>query len=217
MKYTANLIGATGLVGSRLLEILIEDERFSQINVFARRPTGLSHPKLQEKIVDFDKPELWANLVTGEIAFSALGTTLKKAGSKAAQYKVDFSYQYQFAEVAAKNGIPKFVLVSSAGANAKSSMFYPRIKGELDTAVANLSFQDLTILRPSILDGNRIEKRTAEKISIRVMKTVSRIVFKKYRPIKDETVAKAMINAAINGNEGKQIIELDEIFSLAGY
>lgn len=216
MKYTANLIGATGLVGSRLLHLLLQDERFDKLNVFTRRTTGLTHPKLNEYIIDFDKPEEWKDMLKGDFLFSTLGTTLKAAGSKEKQYKIDFSYQYSFAEIAAANGIASYVLVSSAGANAKSSVFYSRMKGELDEAVSKLNFSKITILRPSVLDGNRVEKRMAEQISIKIGKFVTKFILKKYRPIKDEIVARAMINASLQQQEKFKIVELNEIFTLAG-
>ena len=215
MGKTANIIGATGLVGKQLVRQVIEHSDFSEVKIFVRKKTSINHPKLKEYIIDFEKPEEWANLVYGDVAFSTLGTTLKTAGSKEKQYMVDFTYQYRFAETASKNGIPSFVLVSSAGANAKSRVFYTRMKGELDKAVSILNFKKITILRPSILDGNRLEKRRTEKMSIHVMKLISRFIFRKYRPIKDEIVAQAMIKASLCQEEKLKIYELDQIFALA--
>lgn len=215
MKKTACIIGATGLIGKQLLKQLLENENFTTIKVFTRRSVGIVHPKLNEYLIDFEKPEEWKNLVTGDVLFSCLGTTLKTAGSKKNQFKVDFTFQYQFAQLAAENEIPAFVLVSSAGANAKSSMFYPRMKGELDEAVSRLNFHHICILRPSILDGKREEKRLTEKISIRITKVLFRFIFRKYRPIKDEIVAQAMINASLHQPEKLKIVELDAIFESA--
>lgn len=215
MEKTANIIGATGMVGKQLVQQVLKHTDFSEVKIFVRRKTGINHPKLKEFIIDFEKPEGLKDLVGGDILFSTLGTTLKTAGSKEKQYKVDYSFQYQFAELAANNRIPTYILVSSAGANAQSSMFYPRMKGELDEAVAKLDFQHICILRPSILDGNREEKRMAEKISIKITKVLFRFFFRKYRPIKDEIVAQAMINASLHQKEKFRIVELDAIFDLA--
>lgn len=120
---TALVIGATGLVGNQLVEQLLANDQFSAVVIFVRRTTGLQHNKLREHIISFEQPESWDHLVKGDVLFSALGTTLKQAGSKETQFKVDFTYQYQFAEVAATNGIATYVLVSSAGANEKASFF----------------------------------------------------------------------------------------------
>jgi uncharacterized protein YbjT (DUF2867 family) len=216
-KLTANIIGATGLVGSHLLQKLLNDKRFEQVRVFTRRTTGLSHPKLDEHLVNFDQTDAWASLIQGDVLFSTLGTTLKKAGSKEKQFVIDYSYQYQLAEAAAKNGVPDYVLVSSAGANANSKIFYSKMKGELDEAVKKLDFKKIIILRPSILDGERQEKRAAEKISIQVTRWLTRYFFKIYRPIHAKTVAKAMINSIFNEEltPNYLIFELDEVEKLA--
>ncbi|KOH43452.1 NAD(P)H-binding protein [Sunxiuqinia dokdonensis] len=215
-KLTANLIGATGLVGSHLLQQLLNDDRFEQVRVFSRRATGQSHPKLNEQLVNFDEMTEWASLINGDVLFSTLGTTLKKAGSKEKQFVIDYTYQYQAAETAVKNGVADFVLVSSAGANTNSKIFYSRMKGELDEAVKGLDFKKIIILRPSILDGDRQEKRTAEKIGIKVMRWLTQYVFKKYRPIHAKTVARAMINSIFNEELTTDylIFELDEVEKL---
>ena len=114
---TAIVIGATGLVGSALTSQLLEHPEFSGVKVFVRRSTHLSHQKLREHIVDFDKIDDWKHLLQGDVLFSAMGTTLNKAGSKAAQYRIDYTYQYNVAAAAASNGVPAYVLISSAGAS----------------------------------------------------------------------------------------------------
>lgn len=217
MQKTATIIGATGLIGKQLVRLLLENENFSEVKIFVRRKSGISHPKLKEYLIDFDKPEEWTKLVTGDVLFSTLGTTLKTAGSKEKQYNIDFTYQYSFASIAVGNGIPAYVLVSSVGANSKSSVFYSRMKGELDEAVSKLNFRNITILRPSILDGNRTENRPTEKMSIKIMSFFTHFMLKKYRPIKDEIVARAMINASLFQNEKLRIVELEQIFKLAEF
>ena len=176
--------------------------------------TGISHPKLKEHVIDFDEPENWKHLVTGDHLFSALGTTIKKAGNKDAQYKIDYTYQYEVARIASENGAQGYALVSSLGANADSSSFYPRIKGELDEAVQKLTFDQVLILRPSFLDGNRDEFRFGERIGIMVAKVFCKIPgLKKYHPIKAEVVANAMIKG-LNSSTNKQIIEGEKIYTL---
>lgn len=214
MKKTALLIGATGLVGSNILRLLLGDDRYDTVLVFHRRATGISHPKLKEHVIDFDEPKKWKHLVTGDHLFSALGTTIKKAGSKDAQYKIDYTYQYEVARIASENGAQGYALVSSLGANADSSSFYPRIKGELDEAVQKLNFDQVLILRPSFLDGNRDEFRFGEKIGIMVAKVFCKIPgLKKYHPIKAEVVANAMIKG-LNSSTNKQILEGEKIYTL---
>lgn len=216
MDKIVNVIGATGLVGRELVELLLGEPAVSKVRIFVRRKSPFDNQKLEEHIIDFEQTENWKHLVTGDVLFSALGTTLKKAGSKAAQYKIDYTYQYNFAQAASENGVSTFVLVSSAGANAKSSIFYSRMKGVLDEAVQKLSFKTCVILRPSILAGDREVKRPAEEIANRIMRYLTRFAFRKYRPIEGKTVAKAMINTAVHyPKPGVVIAELDKIFGLA--
>ena len=163
--------------------------------------------------MNFDQPESWKELLKGDVLFSCMGTTLAAAGSKANQYKVDFTYQFETARMAAENEVPVYVLVSSTGANAKSALFYPQIKGQLDEAVQKLSFKSVQILRPGQLYGDRIQKRTAEAIAVKIMFTMNRFgLFKKYKPISSWDVAKAMINVA-NKNTNN-IFTLNELFNL---
>ena len=155
MKLTTNIIGATGLVGKQLVQQLLNDNRFEKVRLFVRRDTGLRHPKLEQQIVDFAKAKNWEKNLNGDVLFSALGTTLKQAGSKEKQYEIDFTFNLNFAKKAKENGIENYVLVSSVGANSKSSVFYTRMKGELDEAVSKIGFENLVILRPASLTGNR--------------------------------------------------------------
>lgn len=215
MKLSANVIGATGLVGKKLVELLLENENFGKVRIFVRRETGLKHPKLEQQIVDFSQTESWEKQLTGDVLFSALGTTLKQAGSKEKQYEIDFTFNLNFAQKAKENGIENYVLVSSVGANSKSSVFYTRIKGELDEAVSKIGFQNLSILRPASLTGDRENRRLVEDISVPVLNFLSRFVLKNYRPISDETVAKAMIKGALNKNQNKSIWEGAEVVNLA--
>jgi uncharacterized protein YbjT (DUF2867 family) len=216
MNLTANVIGATGLVGKQLVSQLLENEHFGKVRIFVRRDSGLSHPKLEQLIVDFADEKTWAKKLTGDVLFSALGTTLKQAGSKAKQYEVDFTFNLNFAQKAKANGIENYVLVSSIGANSKSALFYTRIKGELDDTVANLGFENLTILRPSYLSGERDEKRWMEELSLPIVGFVTKLILKKYRPISGGIVAKAMINGVLKPHPEKTIWEADEVFELAG-
>jgi uncharacterized protein YbjT (DUF2867 family) len=211
----ANVIGATGLVGNQLVMQLLADDNFEKVRIFVRRKTGMEHPKLEQQIVDFGDEKTWGKLLLGDVLFSALGTTLKQAGSKEKQYEVDFTFNLNFAKKAKENGIESYVLVSSVGANAKSSVFYTRMKGELDEAVAKIGFKKLVILRPASLTGDRKESRIAEKMTIPVLNFLTKFVLKKYRPISDKTVAQAMINAVLLKTENRTIWESTDIFGLA--
>ncbi|MEQ8524162.1 NAD(P)H-binding protein [Gracilimonas sp.] len=215
MNKTAIVIGATGLVGSHILNQLLENDDYASVKVFHRRSTGIDHPKLKEHIVKFEEIEDWKKQLTGDELYSALGTTIKQAGSQERQYTIDFTYQYETAKAAAKNGVAKFSLVSSAGANAESRAFYTKLKGELDEAVKELPFEVITILRPSFLDGARQEDRLGESIGILLAKMFTKIPgLKKYRPIFAGKVAEGMINSLKKCPPGYHIFELDEIFYL---
>lgn len=211
---TAIVLGATGLVGSSLLQLLLADERYTKVLVFHRRSTGVTHPKLEEHVIKFDEMVIWKHLVKGDHLYSTLGTTLKTAGSKKAQFTVDYDYQYEMAVAASNNGVTDYCLVSSTGASARSKNFYPNMKGRLDRAVRKLDFQNVVILRPSFLKGTRSENRIGEKIGIPAFEALSFLPqLKKYRPIPAHTVANAMI-VALNSNSSKIIYEAEEIFDL---
>jgi len=215
---TAVVIGASGLIGKSLVKKLLDDNSYKSVKVFVRRSTNISNSKLEEHIVDFDKITDWKNKITGDQLYSAMGTTIKKAGSKETQYKIDVTYQYEFAKAASENGVKSYFLVSSSGANANSKLFYMRIKGELEEKVKLLPFNKIRIFRPSLLVGERDEKRFGEKATERLLKIVVPLFpfLKNQRPIEGEKVAKAMIVSANEDNKERiKIFEPLEIFQLA--
>ena len=118
-----------------------------------------------KQVIDFDQPDSWKVLITGDVLYSTLGTTIARAKTKDAQYKVDFTYQYNVAEIAAANGVPSYVLVSSAGATSKSKVFYSNMKGKLEDAVKLLPFKVISIIRPGQLAGERVRKTNDRKNS----------------------------------------------------
>jgi uncharacterized protein YbjT (DUF2867 family) len=215
MPSHAVIIGATGLVGGECLRLLVE--HYDTVTAVVRRSTGLKHPRLVERPMDFER------LGTIEIPFGAhvycaLGTTIKKAGSEAAFRKVDQEYPRMLAGRASAAGGSRFILVSSVGANARSRNFYLRVKGELEEEIKAMRFQALHIFRPSILMGQRTEPRAAEKMGIALAKVVGPWMggrLKKYRPIQAATVAQAMVAAANKDVTGSFLYEFDEIESLA--
>jgi uncharacterized protein YbjT (DUF2867 family) len=211
---TALVIGGTGLVGSELIQLLLADNNFTKVIAFGRRATGIRHPKLEEHIIDFSSPASWKNLVTGDVLFSTLGTTLAQAGSKARQYEIDYTYQYNFAAIAAENGVKDYVLISSIGANASSPFFYMKMKGALDDAVSKLPFSKIRILRPAQLVGKRDKKRTGEKIGLKVTYFLNKIgIMRNRKPIKGEEVAKAMIRS-LDTDQHFTIYTANQLFDL---
>jgi len=215
---TAIVIGATGLIGKHLTKLLLDDPAYSSVKVFVRRTLNISNPKLEEHVVDFDEISIWKDKITGDELYSAMGTTIIKAGSKEAQYKIDVTYQYEFAKAAVENGVRDYFLVSSSGANVKSKLFYMRIKGELEEKVRLLSFNKIRIFRPSLLLGERDKKRFGEKAAERLLKIVVPIFpfLKNQRPIEGEKVAGAMIVSANETDDERiKIFEPMDIFNLA--
>ena len=210
----AIVIGASGLVGTELIQLLLKNDRYSEIVSLVRRPTGIKNSKLTELVIDFDQLEKWSSSLQGDVLFSTLGTTLAQAKSKDAQYHVDFTYQYNVAQIAANNGIKQVVLVSSAGASTTSNSFYLCMKGKLDAAVQSLGFEVISILRPGPLSGVRAKRRVGEQIGVYLITALNRLgLFRSYRPIAGKIVAQAMINAATESKSS--VYTLDELFELA--
>lgn len=215
---TALIIGSTGLIGSHLLKLLLDSTDYEKVVTFVRRPTEVKHPKLTQHIIDFDKPETYKDLVTGDDFFCTIGTTIKKAGSKEAFRKVDFEYPSQFATYAMQNKVKQFLVISSLGADVNSENFYLKTKGEIETFLKDSSFESVSILQPSLLLGNRSEFRLGEKIGAFFMKAFSFLLIgklKKYKPIESTTVAKALLKIAQRNDKAYEIYESDTIQEIA--
>ncbi len=210
----ALIIGATGATGKDLLAKLLEDDTYSEVHCFVRKPMSISHPKLHAHVVNFDTPEAWADLLHGDVAFSCLGTTLAVAGSKDAQWRVDYDYQYAFAEHCKNNGVPTFVLVSAAGAKAQSKLFYNHMKGALEEAVKKLNFPRLLIFQPSVLIRSNSD-RSGENFTVKAFKFLNKLgILKRYRPMPTEILAEKMLSAVYNSPKGTFTFALNKIFSL---
>jgi uncharacterized protein YbjT (DUF2867 family) len=213
---TALVIGATGLVGSQLVQLLLKDKRFDKVKIFVRRSVGIECDKLEEYIVNFDETDKWKRLLTGDILYSAMGTTLRTAGSKNVQYKIDYTYQYQVAKAAAANDVKEYILISAAGASPDSKIFYSRMKGELERDIRKLPFEAIHIIRPGMLSGERLEVRTGEKVAISIMNALSSIPgLRKLKPIEGIEVAKAMVNATFRYSAGIHSYTMGEVSKLA--
>ena len=194
-KLHALVLGATGSTGQELLKLLLKDSSYSKVSIFVRRKPTIEHQKLTTHEIDFSRLKDYKRFVEGDVLFSALGTTLKDAGSKSRQYLVDFTYQYEFAKMGSDNGIPHFSLVSSAGANQKSFFFYPKIKGELEKAVKKLPFKKIHIFQPPILIRQPELIRSGEKIGIIVFTVLNKIGFlKSIKPLSVSFLAEKMIS-----------------------
>lgn len=211
----ALVIGATGATGKDLVQQLLLDNDFNEVNVFVRKPLNIYNDKLKTHVIDFEKPEEWKSLVDGDVAFSCLGTTLKDAGSKEAQRKVDFDYQYEFAKAAKANNVEDYILVSAYGADPRSKIFYSRMKGELEQAVRNLHFNKITIFKPGMLERKDSE-RTGEVLGSRIIKFANKLgLFESQKPLPTAVLAKAMINASKIKSNGYSSIKLGNIFCFA--
>ncbi|MPS71566.1 MAG: NAD-dependent epimerase/dehydratase family protein [Chryseobacterium sp.] len=211
----ALVIGATGATGKDLVNQLCKDPDFDEIDIFVRKRSDFHDEKVKAHIIDFDRPEEWKHLVKGDVVFSCLGTTLKAAGSKDNQWKIDYDYQYQFAKAAKENNVDDYILVSAYGANPNSKIFYSRMKGELEEAVKNLHFPKTTIFKPGMLERKNTD-RNAEVTGLKALKFLNRLgLFKSQQPLPTDVLAKAMVVASKIKSNSFSEIKLHSIFSFA--
>ncbi len=218
-RRTALLAGATGLVGRSCLERLLEHPAYERVVVLVRRPTGKSHDKLQEIRVDFEKLDDLSPLPAVDDVFVALGTTIKAAGSKEAFSKVDHDYVVSVARLGKRAGARRIAIVSSIGADSVTANFYLRVKAETERDVRGLSYECVEILRPSLLVGERGERRTGEAFGIALTRAVQGLMvgpLRAYRPIEAREVAAAMVSALVSDDTaGVRIRTYDDIRRLA--
>jgi uncharacterized protein YbjT (DUF2867 family) len=189
------------------------DPAFDRIVVLTRRPLSpeLVHGSVDARVVDFDNLSAHASLFAVHQIICALGTTIRQAGTQQAFRRVDFDYPLTAARLGAERGATHFLLVSSIGANARSRVFYSRVKGELEDAVLALSYRSVTIVRPSLLLGPRAEYRLGEQIA----KRLGFLLPSKYKPIGAHAVAAALVHAAKADLPGRRIVESPEIRAMA--
>lgn len=192
---------------------------WSRVVAIGRGVLGISHPKLLKVQVDFDHLDEYRDKFVGDVLFSCMGTTMKKAGSKEAFRQVDYDYVINTAKIAAENQVKRILVVSALGADAKSSIFYNKVKGEMEWAIAEMPFEAVRIFRPSLLLGDRKENRTGEKMGQSIARTLPFLFsgpLKKYQAIEAKAVAQAMLVVANAGIlEGVKVHESNTIQDIA--
>ena len=211
---TALLVGATGLIGSQLLPLLLASERYAKVTVVGRRALPMQHSKLTQVVTELDQlaglgPQLGADDV-----FCCLGTTIGQAGSREAFYKVDFQYVLALATLAAGHGATQFLVVSSMGADADSRVYYTQVKGEMEAAVRQVPFRAIHLFRPSLLLGERAQPRLGERVGAAVLGALTPLLrgpLRQYRPVSSAAVAAAMLRAAAESGSGVRVHSSDEL------
>jgi uncharacterized protein YbjT (DUF2867 family) len=215
MLKTVLVLGATGLTGGHLLELLINEPGIGKIYLLLRKPLNRNHPKVEERIVDFDNAEDYkTKFPNADTIFCCIGTTQKKVkGDNNLYRKVDFDIPVNAAKLAIEKGATNYIIVSAVGSNAKSKNFYVRLKGQVEEAIAAFPFQSVHIMRPSLLLGGRNEFRLGEKIFQLIMKPLSFLIPSRYKPIEAQQVAKAMIKAYRSNKKGITVYEYKEMIN----
>lgn len=217
MAYKAIIAGASGLIGSNLLKLLLDAPEYSEVLVLVRKALPLQHKKLVQLVINFDDLDKHAAAITGHAIFSCLGTTNAQTQDKQQYRKIDHDYPLQLAKLAKQNGVDQFHVVSAIGADAKSGMFYVKLKGELEDDLKTLDLKTLYIYQPSILIGDREKPRMAEKILFGLFKVIDPLLvggLKKYRSIKSTTVANAMFKKSLESATGTFTYTSDKIHTI---
>lgn len=209
---TALLAGATGLVGGELLRRLVTSPRYARIVVLTRRPLpGAASAKLHAVVTDFDRLGSVREDLAADHAFCALGTTIAKAGSRAGFRTVDYEYVLRVAQLARMQGARHFSVVSALGASADSPFFYSRVKGEVESALRQMGWPSLTILRPSVIAGDRAESRPLERLGAALLARAPAA----WRPVQAGDIAAAMLALALRESDGTTVVESKDIRALA--
>lgn len=207
---TALLAGATGLVGSALLPLLLASGRYAKVIVVGRRPVALTHPKLVQVVTELSELDGVRLRLIADDVYCCLGTTMQQAGSKEAFYQVDYQYVVQLAAVATTNFASQFLVVSAMGADAHSRFYYNRVKGEMEGTIRQVPFRAIHIFRPSLLLGQRAAPRLGERVGAFFLKLAAPLLrgrLRHYRPVAAATVAQAMLRAAGQESRGRQVHE----------
>ncbi|MGB3775462.1 MAG: NAD-dependent epimerase/dehydratase family protein [Leeuwenhoekiella sp.] len=217
MGKTAIILGITGLVGGVLAEQLFKDNDYEQVISFHRRKSGLQNQKLTEYIVDLFELEKEVERFKADVVFCCIGTTKSKTEDKSTYKSIDYGIPLQAAQLCEINAIPTFMAISAMGADASSSIFYNRVKGEMQRDIMKLTIPNRYFLQPALLSGDRNEKRVGESIANAIFKVINPILLgplRKYRSIEPSKIATTMRVVAKNGYH-KRLIESDEIKYIA--
>jgi uncharacterized protein YbjT (DUF2867 family) len=212
-KLSVLLAGATGLVGRECLRLLLAEPAVAHIEVVTRRPLSpdVRSPKLSTHIIDFDHLNEYDELFGVQAIICAIGTTIRQAGSRTRFRTIDLEYPLDFARLGRRGGCAHFLVVSALGANARSRIFYNRVKGEMEDGLRTLDYPCLTIVRPSLLLGPRAEQRLGEEVAKRVTKWLGPLVPRPFKPVEAHAVAVTLVRAAREPCSGVRIIESGEI------
>ncbi|WP_410007132.1 NAD(P)H-binding protein [Aequorivita nionensis] len=214
MNKTAIILGATGLTGSILLKKLLKDPVYEKIKLFSRSTADMNSPKIEEHLIDMFQLENHSEAFKADVVFCCIGTTKSKTPDKETYKKIDYGIPVTAAKLSKQNGIETFIVISAMGADANSSIFYNKTKGEMQRDVLSQNIKNTYILQPSLIVGDRDENRFGEKVATFFMKTFGFLIPKKYKMIKAETIAEAML-ALANKEFPKQQITSDEIKQIA--
>lgn len=208
-SHTALVAGATGLVGGECLQRLLAHHAWTTVLVLTRRDIAgkRTSPKLRQVLTDFAALEDRRDQLVADHVFCALGTTMRKAGSRAAFRQVDLEYPLRLARLARGNGARHFSLVSAVGADRRSTFYYSRVKGELEEGLIGMDWPSLAIFRPSLIEGERSESRPLERLSGRLL----RIAPPAWRPVAAGDIAAAMIAVALESPPGVTVVESRDI------
>jgi len=208
----ALIIGATGATGKDLVNVLLNDPVYTEIVVFVRRRGNIIHPKLSEIVTNFDDLEAVSKFINGDVWFSCMGTTLKAAGSKAAQWHIDYEIPLQFAAIAKRNEVSRMVLLSAYGASSSSLVFYSSMKGKLEEVIGKLGFKQYVIFRPGLLLRKNTD-RSGERIYASLLNSLNRLgLFRNFRPLPTSILAEKLAKAPKVLAVGDHVISLDKIF-----
>ena len=219
MGRKAILAGASGLIGSNLLQQLLNSRHYSEVLILVRKQLPITHPKLKQLVVDFEQLSHYAADIKGDVVFCCLGTTKKQTPDQAAYRKIDYQYPLDIAWIAQTNGAESYHLVSSIGANKNSSVFYTRTKGEVESDLKAVPFKSIFIYRPSFLIGNRKNNPFFLTFLGKTLTFINPLFigsFRKWRTIRAEVVAKAMLISSLNHQREIFMYESDEIQRIGG-